>query len=639
MMLCTFCTASFAQSHRVDVLKTAESVASNGLEYLDLGHYTGVVYLQGMAELSIASKSDSLMNETLSLLNRFATGELKGYGSFISYEPGGNAVPFLAYRGYDQLAPIAKEYSARMWNEQPRNRDGQMVPPWKYAAEKNSIFIDVVLTVTPFLLYDGLLEKNSEYVDYATRMVLDLYGLLNDPASGLIHQARACAALPEGVFSQDCWSRGNGWGAMALASLMRNLPKKHPLRKDVVKLAKKYFASVASYQDKDGLWHQEMTWPDSYQEISGSALLLYGIGAGIESGVLPKRTFLPVFKKGLQGIFKYTDTEGNIGNTCSGCLAYGDGSKAAYAQHAYFTNELHSFGPVLLCLAQALSLGITSVELPFEQGEAIKGKLPSCYVRMVPERVEDIAWENNRAAFRIYSRDVRKKVSSGIDFWAKKVDYSIIDRWYAKGKEGGSYHKDNGEGCDFYEVGHNRGLGGSGIWTGTELVVPQPYANYRIYANKPSMIDFEVSYQPYKVGDDTVYETKRIKMVRNTRFFQVTSTIETESGNPVVLAVGISNFGKAKVLENTVGASLALVEDMGKNGYIGGAVCADPSLFAGFAKSGDNNLSLINVKSGESVVYYVGAYLNTDPYLDSEKDWTGIVRRSTYSNLTALYSK
>ena len=45
-------------------------------------------------------------------------------------------------------------------------------------------------------------------------------------------------------------------------------------------MARRFFKSVVRFQDAEGMWHQEMTMPQSFVEVSGSAVLLYGLGAG-----------------------------------------------------------------------------------------------------------------------------------------------------------------------------------------------------------------------------------------------------------------------------------------------------------------------------------------------------------------------
>src|SRR5205085_8225450 len=97
----------------------------------------------------------------------------------------------------------------------------------------------------------------------------------------------------------------------------------------------------------------------------------------------------------------------------------------------------------------------------------------STYSRFVPERIDDYAWENDRVAFRTYGPVTQRIVeegkpggtlSSGLDCWLKRVPYPVIDKWYKKSIEGGSYHKDEGEGYDPYHVGLSRGCGGIGVW-------------------------------------------------------------------------------------------------------------------------------------------------------------------------------
>ena len=64
------------------------------------------------------------------------------------------------------------------------------------------------------------------------------------------------------------------------------------------------------------------------------------------------------------------------------------------------------------------------------------------YGRFVPEREDDFTWENDKVAFRIYGPNSSGIGSvSGVDPWFKKVDYPIIDKWYAEHLQGKSYHR------------------------------------------------------------------------------------------------------------------------------------------------------------------------------------------------------
>ena len=50
--------------------------------------------------------------------------------------------------------------------------------------------------------------------------------------------------------------------------------------------------------------------------------------------------------------------------------------------------------------------------------------------------------------------------SSGLDIWVKRTREPIVDKWYAKGHD--DYHRDTGEGADFFDVGETLGAGGTG---------------------------------------------------------------------------------------------------------------------------------------------------------------------------------
>jgi hypothetical protein len=234
---------------------------------------------------------------------------------------------------------------------------------------------------------------------------------------------------------------------------------------------------------------------------------------------------------------------------------------------------------------------------------------------------------------------VKGKAGSGVDFWTKSVDEPIIETWYALNAAGQNYHTDRGQGYDFYAVGNNRGIGGTGVWADSSLVVSEPYANYRIYSDDPELLDFEISYQPYTAGGRTIYEKKRIRMVLSTNFYQVTSTIETSDGEDAVLAVGITDFGKGKLTQDADAGMLTLIEEISeKDGAIVSAVIADPKAIDSFASYGKDRLVLLNVKSGEPVTYYVGAAWDGDSRFEPiEWKWSQYMNGVSWNILEELY--
>jgi hypothetical protein len=95
---------------------------------------------------------------------------------------------------------------------------------------------------------------------------------------------------------------------------------------------------------------------------------------------------------------------------------------------------------------------------------------PRATVRYAPERYDDILWENDRTAHRIYGPALvqyEPPSTSGVDAWGKSVRYPFMTRQLRTGDQ----HAYHGEGIDYYNVGTFRGAGGLGVWDGGKLWV------------------------------------------------------------------------------------------------------------------------------------------------------------------------
>ena len=613
--------AQSARPKSVSTEAVAERVLNKGLATIDMRLYPGSLLMHGMSELSVVQKDPKTLNRALDLFSQYKSKKIKGQGSFISYEAGGSGAAYLTYlKRAPQLTEQVAEYADKMVKNQKRSSEGILTANW-VKDSLDQVFIDMAFAVTPYLLYSGLALNKPEYVDLAVFETLELFKILKDP-NGLIHQGRGFQG--KGVVSQDNWSRGNGWGAFGLASLVRDLPDSHPQKKAVNALAKSFFPAVLKHQNKDGLWHQEMTDTSSYVETSGTGLLLYGIGIAIEKNVLD-RSYLPAFRKGLSGYMAYIGEDGSVSHTCGSCLCPGKGTKADYKKQGWKFNDTHTFGPVVLAFTQATKLGIKELESPtaglYADKEATLRK-PKAYIRYMPEANGNILWENDRIAFRVYGPPVKDRVSSGIDVWTKSVDYPIIDKWYQLNSEGKEYHEDRGEGCDFFHVGFGRGNGGTAIWHNNKPYISQPYATHKILKNTDEEIAFELTYDPWTIDGFTVSERKVISMKMGSNLFKVVSTFDTDYQGPLTAAIGISFANKPDVLPDSKTGTLTLWESyQPKNGELGTSVVTNPAIVQGFGQFEKDQFMLVNAKAGQPITYYVGAGWTKNPHVKSKQDW------------------
>ena len=136
--------------------------------------------------------------------------------------------------------------------------------------------------------------------------------------------------------------------------------------------------------------------------------------------------------------------------------------------------------------------------------------------RRYPERLDDIAWENDRIAFRTYGPALQAsgERAFGYDVWVKNVPGPVVeDRYRRELAHGISYHADHGNGLDYYSVGPTLGAGASAFLVDDTLAYPYCYKTYEILDNGPLRFTVRLTYTPLKVGEDSnVIETRLISL-------------------------------------------------------------------------------------------------------------------------------
>lgn len=178
-------------------------------------------------------------------------------------------------------------------------------------------------------------------------------------------------------------------------------------------------------------------------------------------------------------------------------------------------------------------------------------------------RKDDIAWENDRCAYRVYGPALQKtgERSFGTDIWVKNTPDTVVYERYVKDMNGNikgdkidakvralkkqgkalqtqlkslqaesnevdiltSFHLDHGNGLDPYRVGATLGLGAPSLMVGKNQVLPYCYKDYRILDNGPLRFTVELAYNPSTVGDmKNVVEHRIISLDKGSNFNKMT---------------------------------------------------------------------------------------------------------------------
>jgi len=158
------------------------------------------------------------------------------------------------------------------------------------------------------------------------------------------------------------------------------------------------------------------------------------------------------------------------------------------------------------------------------------------HVRFVPERKDDISWENDIVAYRMYGPALMKTEhpSNGVDIWMKYKDEPVADSLYAGELQRKlSYHEDNGlGGLDGYDVNHTLGAGGAAPYT-TKLWIGNAFDRYKIVESGPLRSVFTLSYDTIPVNGSYYLETFTVTCDAVRRIFQ--AELKFEGENPVKL--------------------------------------------------------------------------------------------------------
>ncbi|MDH6252512.1 hypothetical protein M2347_002239 [Chryseobacterium sp. H1D6B] len=265
----------------------------------------------------------------------------------------------------------------------------------------------------------------------------------------------------------------------------------------------------------------------------------------------------------------------------------------------------------------------------------------TAFSRLVPERVDDYAWENDKIAFRVYGPKGQQEalqgiksstLSSGIDIWLKRTDQPVINKWY-KGylTDPLYYHKDTrGEGYDPYHVGNSRGTGGIGVWVNDSLQVSQNFISSKTIAEGPLRTVFELKYNSW--SEYGIQETKRISLDIGSNFSKFESTFKSEKAVPNY-TIGISlhkNEGETKLNDQN---GWYLHWEKIDDAYVGEGIVIEPSIveksWARKSNVPDQSNVLVVTKPQNKLTYYAGFAWQKSGQIQNQKDWENLLQRQS----------
>ena len=267
--------------------------------------------------------------------------------------------------------------------------------------------------------------------------------------------------------------------------------------------------------------------------------------------------------------------------------------------------------------------------------------------RCYPERMDDMAWENDLVAFRAYGPALQAKGERGFGYdlftkynttepmleamYAKELDKETLakiaelkktdPKAAAELSRERSYHIDHGYGMDCYAVGPTLGAGVAALMVNDTIIYPWCYKNQEILDNGPLRFTVKLEFTPLTVkGDSTVVETRLITLDAGSHLNKtVVSYSNLQETLPIVAGIVLHEPDGAVVADAANGYITYVDPTTGPdNGkiFMGAAVPAvvkdaKTVLFSEKEKKERNNadghvLAVSDYEPGSEYVYYWG---------------------------------
>ncbi|HTU32210.1 MAG TPA: glycoside hydrolase family 88 protein [Candidatus Acidoferrum sp.] len=196
-------------------------------------------------------------------------------------------------------------------------------------------WIDDMYMITILQVQAYRATGDQKYLDRAAREMVAYIEKLQQP-NGLFYHA------PDAPFF---WGRGDGWMAAGMSEILRSMPKNHPLRPRILAAYRKLMEALVSRQGQDGVWHQLIDHPESFEETSGSGMFTFALITGVKNGWLDADKYGPAARKAWIALAGFVDQNGDMTSVCVGTGK--NNSLEYYLERPRHTGDDHGQAPVL----------------------------------------------------------------------------------------------------------------------------------------------------------------------------------------------------------------------------------------------------------------------------------------------------
>jgi rhamnogalacturonyl hydrolase YesR len=249
-------------------------------------------------------------------------------------------------------APLVDAVAEHILHHQARLEDGTFYrKDQMHSFHNGTMWADDLYMSVPFLVRYAAYTHDLSVLDDAARQFLGFAKRLYLPEKQLFSHVYD---LKRGFATGIPWGRGNGWVLFSLSELLMNLTPSHPQYTPLLGLFRSLSQGFLKVQGANGMWHQVLDMPDSYEEASCTAMFAASYFRGVRFGWLEDNAhYLRAAEHAVSALqSRCIDTDGHLYGVCRG-------SEFSFSPDYYAhrllprLDDTHGIGIVLIALDEA----------------------------------------------------------------------------------------------------------------------------------------------------------------------------------------------------------------------------------------------------------------------------------------------
>ncbi|WP_353814979.1 glycoside hydrolase family 88 protein [Mesorhizobium sp.] len=207
------------------------------------------------------------------------------------------------------------QWAERLLRDMPRTPEGGFQHNVSDKINDDELWDDTLFMAGLFLAFYGRAAGRRSCIDEAVRQFLVHARYLADPKTGLWFHGWTFAGRHN--FARALWARGNAWITVGILDLIENGGIGKPVEAYLLGVLEAQIEALLRLQAPSGAWHTLLDDPTSYEEMSATAGIGYGLMKAARIGIGPKACG-PAGLRALDAVLASIDENGVLGNVSYG---------------------------------------------------------------------------------------------------------------------------------------------------------------------------------------------------------------------------------------------------------------------------------------------------------------------------------